>query len=127
VTREDEDTKETSIHENLTIDERLALMELKSMNQSITQQTQIKEDMHPSKLKSSLAFTEDEIHERMEYAKDAISKYFDAHDNAFIQNKELEAEFVNYLTNPYLKRPFKQVLSKIADQDADEQWSLKMI
>ena len=82
------------------------------------------------KLKSSLAFTEDEIDERVEWAKKELLSLFEEKENeeefdVFILNSEINNKFSYYLHSAYLKTPFKEMLNSIAEKDEEGKWRLK--
>ena len=64
ITKEENVSEQTS--QNLTIDERLELLQLKNKTMEHLSKSKTSEDTELMKLESSLAFTEDEIYERIE-------------------------------------------------------------
>lgn len=128
VTREEEEEKEGIDQNNLTIEEKLALLQLKNSTLQHLAQVKHEDPKISRKLQSSLAFTEDEIHDRIECAKEEIIQFFENKDSEkliSISEDALVENFCRYLKNPYLEKPFREMMLKIADRDHNGEWILK--
>ena len=114
----------------LTIDQKLKLIQLKNNTMKNLSNDTEHEHTESRKLESSLAFTEDEINERIEWAKEQLLKFFEESNDSFnttsIPNQKLREKFCFYIKNPYLQKPFKKVLDEIAYQDDNDGWYLKI-
>jgi hypothetical protein len=124
VIREDEEEKDSISNQHLTIEERLALLQLKNNTlRHLSKMNEDKENLN-YKLQSSLAFTEDEIEDRIASAKMKLLEFFSDHPSP-ISTTSITSHFHTFTSNPYLKKPFKNLLSSIADEDPSEEWRLK--
>ena len=125
------DENESIDKANLTIEEKLELLQMK--NKTLKNLSNTKH-AHPSyswlKVKSSLAFTEDEIDERIECAKKELIRLYEekSNENDFevgISPSEMNESFSYYLNNAYLRGPFKEMLKSCTEQDENNNWIMK--
>lgn len=125
------DEHETIDKANLTIEEKLELLQMKNKTlKSLWDNKNSNPSYDWLKLKSSLAFTEDEIDERIECARKQLLRLFEEKQNddeveVSISQAEMTESFSYYLQNAYLTTPFKEMLKSVAERDQNNQWKLK--
>ncbi|CAI2380201.1 unnamed protein product [Moneuplotes crassus] len=123
----DEDAKEVN-NDNLTIDERLQLMRLKNKTmEHLSKDKNLGENT--MKLESSLAFTEDEISERIEVAEKELLQLFNSKSEqegeASVSDSDMKENFKIYLQSPYFRKPFENMLFENCSLTDEKTWRLK--